>query len=572
MAGTHISANRSEWGDHRTQSRFRTVVDEGRNRLAIGMCLFAVCFAVLGLRLMALAMTPQAAGYTGQGAQAALSATRPDILDRNGEVLATDILTPSVYADPRRIVDVDDAVERLLQVLPDLNPEKLRKDLSSERAFMFVEREITPRQQAAIMQLGIPGIDFLEENRRVYPAGNATSHVLGLVSVDHEGLAGLERYVDGTGLAALRAAGLAAGAALAPIRTSLDLRVQHALHRELSAAMETFRAKGAAGVIMDVRTGEIVAMASLPDYDPYQPAQAQESDRLNRITSGAYEMGSVFKTFTFAMLLDTGGGTMDSTFDVTNPIRYGSATISDFHGAGRVVTLPEAFTKSSNIAAATMARQVGVETHKTFLRRLGLLTRLRTELPESAAPILPPKWTELSTMTISYGHGLSVTPIQAVTALAALVNGGYYISPTFMPRSETEAKERARPVVQASTSQQINYLLRLNAENGTGRKANVPGYRIGGKTGTAEKVVNGAYAEDKRRNSFMGAFPMDDPQYAFVVMIDEPQRAETGGGVTAGFNAVPTAGRIVERVAPMLGVAPRFVDQNPDTQPALASF
>ncbi len=550
----------------------RILPDEGRNRMAIGICIFAACFVVLGLRLTALALTPRAIASVGQGAEASIAAIRPDILDRNGEVLATDIKTPSVYASPRSIIDVDDAVERLIQVLPDLDPEKLRRDLSSNRAFLFVKREITPRQQAAILQLGIPGVGFIEENRRVYPAGNATSHVLGVVNVDHEGIAGLEKYIDGTGLSALQAAGISANNILSPVSITLDLRVQHALHQELTQAIETFHAKAAAGIILDVRTGEIVAMASLPDYDPYQPTQALEPDRLNRITSGAFEMGSVFKTFTFAMLLDSRLGTLDSTFDVTNPIRIGSSTISDFHGAGRVINLSEAFTKSSNIAAAKMALQVGVEGHQAFLRRLGLLTRLRTELPETAAPILPPEWTRLSTMTIAFGHGLSVTPLQAVTAVAAMVNGGNYVPPTFLPRSLSEAEELAQPVIRPGTSETMRYLLRLNVESGTGRRANAAGYRVGGKTGTAEKVINGRYDPDRKRNSFMGAFPMDDPKFAFVILIDEPQRADNGGGLTAGWNAVPTVGRIVERVAPMLGVAPQFVNRTPGNQPVLTSF
>lgn len=573
MAQSDINIDRSNRLDVPGQSVLHLAPeDDGRNRLAIGICLVAACFVILGLRLTALALTPQAVASVGQGAEAALAAIRPDILDRNGEVLATDIKTPSVYADPRRIIDVDDAVERLIEVLPDLDPEDLRSELSSNRAFLFVKREITPRQQAALLQMGIPGVGFVEENRRVYPAGNATSHVLGVVNVDHEGIAGLEKYIDGTGLSALQAAGLAADNKLAPVGITLDLRVQHALHQELVQAMETFRAKAAAGVIMNVHTGEIVAMVSLPDYNPYDPAQALEEDRLNRITSGAFEMGSVFKTFTFAMLLDSGLGSLESTYDVTKPIRIGSSTISDFHGAGRVISMSEAFTKSSNIAAARMASQVGVEGHQAFLRRLGLLNRLRTELPESAAPILPPKWTNLSTMTISYGHGLSVTPLQSVTALAAMVNGGQYIQPTFMPRARRAANEVAQPVIQARTSDAMRYLLRLNVENGTGRRANAAGYRVGGKTGTAEKVVNGQYAPNKRRNSFLGAFPMDDPKYAFVIMIDEPQRADSGGGVTAGFNAVPTAGRVVERVAPMLGVAPQFVNRNTGNRPVLTSF
>jgi cell division protein FtsI (penicillin-binding protein 3) len=557
----------------RGSSANRSKAQDQKARAMIAIGIFAFSFSVLAIRLVGLGFSEPPTVSQAVGAEAALAAGRPDIVDRNGEVLASDIKTPSVYINPRQVVDVDDAVERLTSVLPDLDTEKLRTDLQSNRAFLFIKREITPRQQAQIHELGIPGINFLQENRRVYPAGATTSHLLGLVNVDHEGISGIEKYIDGTGLAALREAGIATDGNLAPVELALDLRVQYALHQELSQAMETFSAKAASGVIMDVNSGEIVAMVSLPDFDPYQPEQALEADRLNRIISGVYELGSVFKTFTYAMLLDSGLGDMNSEFDATRPIRVGSFTISDFHGANRVLRVPEAFTLSSNIAAARVALQVGIERHQEFLRRIGMFDRLRTELPESSAPLLPRDWAEVSTMTIAYGHGISVSPLQAVTATAAMVNGGYYIPPTFLPRSDAEAREVARQVIQPQTSRQIRYLLRLNAEEGTGRRANVEGYRIGGKTGTAEKIVNGRYDTDRRLNSFMGAFPMDDPQYAFLITIDEPQAiAANGGGATAGFNAVPTAGRIVEQIAPMLGVAPKFEDVNVSAQAILASY
>ncbi len=544
-----------------------------RSRAAIAICLFSFCFLVLAFRLTSLGMSePEAAGW-GVAAQAALTAGRPDILDRRGEVLATDIKTPSVYINPRQIVDVDDAVERLTSVLPDLDTEKLRQDMETNRAFVFVQREITPRQRAMIHQLGIPGLGFLEENRRVYPSAETTSHLLGLVNVDHEGISGIEKYIDGTGLSALRSAGFTGDRDQTPVQLALDLRVQHALRQELSDAMEMFTAKAASGVVMDVNSGEIVAMVSLPDFDPYQQEQALEDDRLNRITSGVYELGSVFKTFTFAMLLDSGLGDLNSQFDATQPIRIGSFTISDFHGENRVLSVPEAYTKSSNIAAARMALAVGIDGHQEFLRRIGMFDRLRTELPESAAPLLPRNWARISTMTIAYGHGISVTPLQAVTAASAMVNGGFHIPPTFLPRSPLEARELSRAVIQPETSNQMRYLLRLNAEEGTGRRANVDGYRVGGKTGTAEKIVDGRYDSTRKLNTFMGAFPMDDPQYAFIITIDEPHGiAANGGGSTAGFNAVPTAGRVIARIAPMLGVTPSFDDRNISAGAILASF
>lgn len=560
------------WRDAFT-SNVGVPAETARSRTIIAICIFAGCFSILALRLTVLGFSDPPASVLGQSAEAALAAARPDILDRNGEVLATDIRTPSVYINPRQVIDVDDAVERLISVLPDLDPEKLRKDVQSDRAFLFIEREITPRQQALVRDLGIPGVGFLRENRRVYPAGATTSHVLGLVNVDHEGISGFEKYLDGTGLAALHSAGFATEADQAPVQLAIDLRVQHAVHQELSDAIETFSASAAGGIVMDVRTGEIVAMVSLPDFDPYQQEQALEPDRLNRITSGVYELGSVFKTFTFAMLLDSGIGDLNSTFDASRPIRIGGFTIDDFKGANRPLLVPEAYTKSSNIAAARMALAVGVDGHQEFLKRIGMFDRLRTELPETAAPLLPANWTDISTMTISFGHGISVTPLQAVTATAAMVNGGHYLQPTFQRRTQEQALETARSVIGPDTSREVRYLLRLNAEQGTGRRANVDGYRVGGKTGTAEKIVNGRYDSSRKLNTFMGAFPMDDPRYAFVIMIDEPKALpEHGGYNTAGYNAVPTAGRIVQRIAPMLGVTPESEENVIGAQAILAAF
>lgn len=538
--------------------------ERSRGRLVIGMGVFALCFAIVGLRLTTLAMSPAHAVAARPAAADMLAAARPDIVDRNGEVLATDIKTPSLYAEPRKIIDVDEAVERLTQVLPELDQASLRKELSSDRGFVFVKRELTPRQQAAVFELGVPGVGFLEETRRVYPAANTAAYVLGAVDVDQGGISGIEKFIDEQGLKELREAGMASQATQRPIEVSLDLRVQHSLRDELSRAMEAYQARAAAGVVMNVRTGEIVAMNSLPDYDPNVPAQALDPERMNRVASAVYEVGSVFKVFTYAMAFDNGTIGLDSVYDATNPIRVASFTINDFYGARRPLTVTEAFTKSSNIAAAKVAMDVGTEQHQAFLRRLGFFDRLRTELPESAAPLVPPKWGELSTMTIAFGHGISVTPLQVVAAGAAIVNGGSYIPPTFLPRTEDQAQAMARQVISPSTSETMRYLMRLNAETGTAKRANTPGFRVGGKTGTAEKIVDGRYSDEKRLTSFLGAFPMDDPQYMVFILMDEPQGTpETGGVATSSANAVPTAGRLIARIAPMLGVAPKFEETAP---------
>jgi cell division protein FtsI (penicillin-binding protein 3) len=311
-------------------------------------------------------------------------------------------------------------------------------------------------------------------------------------------------------------------------------------------------------MVLNVKTGEIVAMVSLPDYDPNEPANSIDPTRLNRLTTGVYEMGSTFKALTVAMALDSGKATLASQFDARTPLQYGQFTISDFHAQHRVLSVPEIFTYSSNIGAAKIALTIGPEAHRTFLKKMGQLDRLKTELPESAQPLVPKTWAEINTATIAFGHGLSVAPLQAVMATAALVNGGLLIPPTFLKRSETDATAMATRVIKAETSEKMRYLLRLNVEKGTAARAEVDGYYVGGKTGTSEKVVRGHYSHDKLLSVFMGVFPCDVPEYLVLVMVDEPKNSgEEKGHATAGLNAAPTTGKIIARIAPMLGVKPR---------------
>ena len=316
--------------------------------------------------------------------------------------------TPSLFAEPRKIIDVDEAVELLTAVLPDLDATEVRERLSSKRGFVWLKREISAKQQQEIHRLGIPGVGFLTENKRVYPNGSVVSHEIGHVNIDNQGIAGIEKWLDGQGLAALHMAGLATDRLQRPINLALDLRVQYGLREELVAAREKFKAKAAAGVITDVNTGEIIALVSEPDYDPNNPRDANNPTRINRLTTGVYEMGSTFKALTLAMALDSGRISLSSTFDARMPLRYGKFTIHDFHAQKRVLSVPEIFTYSSNIGTARMALSLGVEYHKAFLKKLGQLDRLRTELPESAEPLVPKRWGELNTVTIAFGHGLSV--------------------------------------------------------------------------------------------------------------------------------------------------------------------
>ncbi|WP_373236233.1 peptidoglycan D,D-transpeptidase FtsI family protein [Cohaesibacter celericrescens] len=552
-----------------TGSTFRHRFDfEGANkvrsegtcgRIRLSILVFVCCFAVMTGRLVMLGFASPAVASSRSGAQDAMDAARPDIIDRNGEILATDIRTASIFAEPQKIVDIDEAVDALTGVFPDLKSTWLRKRLAGKGSFTWIKREVTPRQQQAVHEAGIPGLGFLHENRRFYPAGNTASHILGLVNVDNQGIAGMEKYIDDSGLSVLHDTGFARSRDQEPVQLSVDIRVQHALRDELSKNMKKFKAIAAAGIVLDVETGEVIGMASLPDYDPNDPKNAQKPDRLNRMTAGVYEMGSVFKTITMAMALDSGQVTISDSFDARQPLRVKGATINDFHAKKRILSVPEIFIYSSNIGTTKMALKVGRENHKAFLRKTHLLDRLQTELPESRSPSFPKKWTDLSTMTISFGHGLTVAPIQLAATAAALVNDGMYIGPTFLKRDKTSIKGETERLVSTETSAAMRYLLRLNAEKGSGKRSRVDGYFVGGKTGTAEKVVNGKYSHNRLRNSFLAAFPMDKPKYVVLVILDEPKGLkETYGYATAGVNAAPTVGSIIRRVGPILGVMPRY--------------
>jgi cell division protein FtsI (penicillin-binding protein 3) len=532
---------------------------KARARVGFAIVAFAAIYAVIGGRLIMFAVGGDSHGARRAAAQDAIATARPDIVDRNGEVLATDVKAPSLFGEPRRIIDKDEAIELLTATLPDLDTGEVRDRLSSKKGFVWLKREITPLQQQEIHRLGIPGIGFLRENKRVYPTGAEVAHLIGLVNIDNQGIAGMEKWLDTNGLADLHRAGFATDRLQRPVELSVDLRVEHALRDELLKAKEKYKAKAASGLVSNVKTGEIVAMVSLPDFDPNNPREAHDPDRINRLTTGVYEMGSTFKALTLAMALDSGKAGLGTMFDARGALHYGKFAIHDTHPLGRSITLSEVFTFSSNVGAARIALAQGVEAHKAFLRKMGQLDRLRTELPESASPIVPKRWSELNTITIAFGHGLSVAPLQAVMGINAVMNGGYLIPPTFLKRSEAEARALAKKVIKSDTSDKMRYLMRLNAEIGTAKQADVKGYYIGGKTGTSEKVVNGRYSKKQVLNSFTAIVPADNPQFQVLVMLDEPKALpETHGFITSGWNAVPTGGKVIARIAPLLGIEPRF--------------
>jgi cell division protein FtsI (penicillin-binding protein 3) len=536
-----------------------------RARIRWVIVALALVFAAVMGRLIQLGTLVTDSTIEGQ-ARDVITATRPPILDRNGLELAVDIRVPSLFAEPRRIIDVDEAAEAILTVLPDLDRNWLTKRLTGDKGFVWVKRELSPAQRDRLFNLGIPGLDFVTESKRFYPGGSEAAHILGAVNVDNQGIAGIEKHMDDQDVALLQELGLARGNELAPVELSIDLRVQHVMYEQLVDALTRYRAVAAAGLMLDVRTGEVIAMVSLPDYDPNNPASAFEpyggkkDQRFNRITSGIFELGSTFKTITIAGALDSGLVKITDSFDARFGIRFGRFTIDDFRGKHRILQLPEVYKYSSNIGTIRLMQQWGKDNLRAFLSRLGFDKRVPFELPEMRDPVVPVKWPDVVAATASFGHGLSISPLHQAVAYAAFVNDGCMLPPTLYKRSEAEARQLCTNVISPRTSAYVRYLMRLNALGGSGTRMNkaAAGYRAGGKTGTAEKVVNGAYASGLNLNVFTSAFPLDDPRYAMIVLIDEPKSENEQSGATAGWNAGEVTGRIIARAAPMLGIGPDF--------------
>jgi len=533
-------------------------------RIRATMVMFGAVFALIGGRLVYLGMVEPPARSEPFPT---VSVARPDIIDRNGTLLATDVRMASLYAEPRRMVDVDEAVEKLVSVLPDLSFEETHSKLQAKSGFVWLKRQLTPAQQQTVMSLGIPGLGFRPEIKRLYPAGDQTSHILGVTNIDNRGLSGMEKWIDGQGLVDLQQAGLGGKNAFAPVQLSIDGRVQNVVHDELTKAMTTYQATAAGGVILNAKTGEVLSMVSLPDYDPNNPAEALQKDRLNRMAAGTSEMGSTIKTFTTAMAIEIGGAGLKTVFDASKPIVVGRQRVRDgAHAKGRPLSLEEVFLFSSNIGSAKEAMSVGVEAHRAFLQRMGLLSRLQTELPETAVPLQPRKWSQATSITAAFGHGFATTPLQTATGIAAILNNGQMMPTTFIKRAGDEGERLASSVVSDKTSRTMRYLYRLNAIKGTGKRANIEGFRVGGKTGTAEKVIGGRYAKNHNFNVFAAAFPMESPQYVLLVVVDDPRPNSASPGITAAANAAPVAGAIIGRSASMLGVQPDFsIMADPET-------
>jgi cell division protein FtsI (penicillin-binding protein 3) len=531
---------------------------QARNRVGLLIAGFTAFYCLIGGRLVQYGMAMPETTSSILPADR-LMASRPDIVDRNGELLATDIRTVSLFAEPHKIVDADEVVEKLSTVLTDLDIRSTYSKLKSSSRFQWLRRQLTPKQQSQILALGIPGIGFRPEKRRFYPGGRTAAHIVGYVNIDNRGVAGMERYIDTQGLADLAAVGMTSNQPLEPVKLSIDLRVQAIVHDVVASSIGKYSAIGAGAAVIDVHTGEILGMASAPDFDPNDPNGVDaEKGWMNRMTNSTFEMGSTFKSFTLAMGLDDGKMNLNSTFDARFPIRIGGFTIKDFHGKGRVLSVPEIFQYSSNIGTAKIADAVGIDGHKEFLTRLGLLSKMQTELPEIAMPSQPRQWKKINSITISFGHGVATTPLQTAVAGAALVNGGKLIEPTFLPRTQEQADLVASQVLKPTTSRDMRYLFEWNGSNGSGRNARVAGFDVGGKTGTADKIVNGRYVHDKNFNAFLSAFPMGDPQYVVLSFSDEPKTDKGNGAALAAMSAAPMVKEIISRAAPILGVKPKF--------------
>ena len=484
---------------------------------------------------------------------------RPDIVDRRGNLLATDVDAASLFADPAMVRDADLTAERIVAAFPELDAAELRRHLGDNtRRFMWIKRGLTPIEAQRAHDLGLPGLGFRREPRRVYPTRYLTSHLIGHVNVDNQGISGIEKHIDEIG--EIDAAAAPRRSQRAPVRLSIDLGVQNAVADTLAGAMKEYKAQGASGIVLDAVSGEVIAAVSLPDQDPEKFPGADEDDRKDKVMGGTFELGSIAKTVTLGLALDDLGASLTRIYDTREPLRFGRYTIAEQYPPGRPLTLAEILIRSSNVGAGLIAMEAGVPRQRAFLDRLGLLDQLRTEAGPVAKPQIPAYWALLESVTIAYGHGLAVSPLQFAAAAAGLVNGGVKVRPT-MIQQETVPPGEAR-VVSPATSAAVREALRRTVidTHGTGRRAELEGYEIGGKTGTAEQPGKGGYKDKTVISSFFATLPASAPRYVLLISLFEPEGTkETKGKITAGLNAAPTTARLIQRIGPMLDLLPARV-------------
>ncbi len=549
-------------GQVRLEGVAKSSLDMGRNRVVATGAIFSLAFLAVGWRLIDVSVMQPNLTRARHAMPVSALATRAEIVDRNGVVLATRRPIQSLFADPSLIAKPDRLVRRLSRLLPGLKKTSrralLRRLSDRQRRFVWIARDVPAAIAERIVAMKEPGLEFRREWRRTWPQGAVVGHIVGFTDVDGRGIVGIERKFDRR-----------LNDNTAPLRLSIDIRVQMALRDVIGETVRRFRAKGGSALMMDVRTGELLGMVSWPDFEPSAPGKATVSARFNRNTLGVYEMGSTFKIFTIAMAYDSGLYKEGDRVDARRPIRIRKFSIRDYHAKKRWLSIREVFIYSSNIGSAKIALRAGRQRLQSFLRKLGLMQRPPLELPEVGAPLVPRHWRPVHTMTVAFGHGMAVSPIQLAAAVAGIANGGTWRAATLM-KQDAAALPAGRRVVSRATSLRMRSLLRQVVEKGTGRKAEAPGYRVGGKTGTAEKAGRRGYRRNKLLSSFVGVFPIDDPRYVVLVTVDEPKgNKSTHGYATGGWVAAPAVRAIILRTAPILGLRPsrENVDGVPAVQP-----
>ena len=532
----------------RIDGAVKQALEISRGRILFVTIMVALSYAVIILRLLDLSIAnaqEQASKHIAVLGTTDIQLQRGTIVDRNGILLATNLKTFSLYANPRKIMDVQEAVDGILKVIPTLDRKILVRRLSGDKMFIWLKHHLHPSEVEAINNLGLPGLNFQEEEKRTYPHGHMLAHVIGMVGMEGYGLSGIEKEFNN----------YLSDPDNEPLQLSLDLRIQSILHQELMEKYMEHKAKGAAGIVMDVNNGEILAMVSLPDFDPNNPKKIDPKSTFNHVTTAVYEMGSTFKTFNHALALDLGVATMKGSYDARKPIKIGRFRIRDHHAQNRVLSVPEVYMYSSNIGSAKMADEIGPVRQREFFDRLGLTRGIDLEIPETSQPLVQDKLSRISTMTMSFGHGIAVSPLHVAAGISSIINGGMYRNPTLL-KGYGEEGER---VIKEQTSRNMRKLMRMvvGEKEGTGKKAAAEGYRVGGKTGTAEKAIDKRYNRKQMVTSFVGVFPMDDPKYLVMAVMDEPQPTKkTFGFATAGWTAAPVIKAVVEKAAPVLGIKP----------------
>ncbi len=545
---------------------------KAEGRLLLLGAAFVLCFGAVGARMGVLAAAEPVEPQTSISGTSIIT-QRADIVDREGRLLATNLVTHALYAQPKQMTDPVGSAEKLAKIFPDLDVERMKKDFTGSKKFLWIKKKISPEQMQQVHEIGDPGLLFGPREMRLYPNGALAAHVLGGAAFGREGVnsaevigtAGVEKTFDSW----LRDP--ANGGA--PLELSLDLTIQSTIEEVLDGGMKLMNAKGAAAILMDAQTGEIISMASLPDFDPNtRPApltkgSAGDSPLFNRAVQGVYELGSTFKLFTVSQAIDLGLVSPTTLVDSKSPMVWGRFRIHDFHNYGAQLSVTDVIVKSSNIGTAHIAQLIGSERQQAFLKSLGFFEPTPVELVEAPTgkPLLPKKWSDLSTLTVSYGHGLSASPLHLAAAYATILNGGKRVQPTLL---KMKNQPKGEQVIHPETAAIMRNMLRQVVVRGTASFGDVPGYSVGGKTGTADKPKpTGGYYKDKVIATFASFFPSYDPKYVLIVTLDEPE--ETSGSEprrTAGWTAVPVASEVIRRVAPLLGLRPEV---EPTTDAAL---